>query len=108
MKRVLSFLFVAALSAHLPLHAATTGTSTTTTTHHSVHRTRARVHDTATARRHIASLQHSERVTGTHVVAAHAGTTAHLRRASLHHRYYERFTASSFAVGDLTSGDVTS
>jgi penicillin-binding protein 2 len=115
MKRVLFSLFVFAFSAQLPLFAASaTGASTTTTAHHSVHRTHARVHDTATARRHITSLQHSERVTGSHVVAvhavtaAHAGTTAHLRRATIvHHRYYERFTASSFAVGDLTSGDIT-
>jgi penicillin-binding protein 2 len=114
MKRILFSLFVAALSAQLPLFAASGTSTTTTTTHHSVHRTRARVHDTATARRHIASLQHSERVTGTHVTAAHTaaiahtGTTAHLRRASfVHHRYYERFTASSFAVSDLTDGDIT-
>jgi penicillin-binding protein 2 len=115
MKRVLFSLFMAALSAQLPLYAASaTGTTTTTTTHHTVHHTRARVHETATARRHIASLQHSERVTGTHVPAAHAatvahaGATAHLRRAGyVHHRYYERFTANSFAVSDLTNGDVT-
>jgi penicillin-binding protein 2 len=108
MKRVLFSLVLAALSAQLPLFAASaTGTSTSTTAHHSVHRTRARVHDTATARRHIASLQHSERVTGSHVVAGHGGTSAHLRRATLHRRYYERFTASSFAMGDLTSGDIT-
>lgn len=37
------------------------------------------------------------------------GRTAVIRRASLHgrHRYYERFTASSFASGDIFSGDVT-
>lgn len=117
MKRVFFSLFVTALSAQLPLYAASaTGSSTTTTSttaHHAVHRTHARVHETASARRHITSLQHSERVTRTHVVAvhtvatAHAGTTAHLRRASLHHRYYERFTASSFADSDVTAGDVT-
>jgi penicillin-binding protein 2 len=108
MKRVLSSLFVAALSAQLPLFAASATSTTTTTTHHTVHRTRARVHDSATTRRHIASLQHSERVTRTHVAAAQPGTTAHLRRATLHHHYYyERFTASSFAVSDLTTGDVT-
>jgi len=114
MKRVLFPLFVAALSAQLPLHAASaTGSSTTTTTHHPVHHTRTRIHESAATRRHIASLQHSERVTRTHVVAVHTvttvhgGTTAHLRRASLHHRYYERFTASSFADSDVTVGDVT-
>jgi penicillin-binding protein 2 len=110
MKRVLTSLIVAALSAQLPLFAASaTGTSTTTTTHHSVHRihARTRIHETAATRRHIASLQHSERVTTAHVTPAHMATTGHLRRASLHHRYYERFTASSFADSDLTAGDIT-
>lgn len=114
MKRVLSSLFATVLCAQLPLFAASsTGTTTTTTTHHSVHRTRARVHDTAAARRHIASLQHSERIPAGHRAVAHVtpavltSHSGHLRRASLHHRYYERFTASSFADGDLTSGDVT-
>ena len=34
--------------------------------------------------------------------------TAHLRRASLarHHRYYERFTASSFIQGEIGEGDL--
>jgi penicillin-binding protein 2 len=110
MRRILFSLFVAALSAQLPLFAAST--TTTTTAHHSVHRTKARVHETASARRHIASLQHSERVTGTHVRSAtlttvHGANPAHLRRASLHHTYYERFTANSFAVSDLTAGDIT-
>jgi penicillin-binding protein 2 len=39
-----------------------------------------------------------------------AGSSATLRRASLHtsrHRYYERFTASSFASSDIFAGDVT-
>jgi penicillin-binding protein 2 len=110
-KRVLTSLFVAALSAQLPLFAASGTGTTTTTTHHSVHRARPRtgIHETAATRHHIASLQHSERVTGIHVVAGHTGTTVHLRRASLtvRHRYYERFTASSFAASDLTAGDVT-
>jgi len=35
--------------------------------------------------------------------------TAYLRRTSLHrrHRYYERFTASSFVVGGVGEGDIT-
>ncbi len=39
----------------------------------------------------------------------HSAVPASLRRASLttHHRYYERFTASSFAAGDIFAGDVT-
>jgi cell division protein FtsI/penicillin-binding protein 2 len=56
-------------------------------------------------------MQHSERVTGTHAHPTTAGhltyAAAHLRRASLHHHYYERFTASSFATSDLTAGDIT-
>ena len=106
MKRVLFSLFVAALSAQLPLYAASGTSTTTTTTRHSVHRARSRtrIHESAATRRHIASLQHSERMTRAHVVAGH---NAHLRRVTLHHHYYERFTASSFAAGDLTAGDVT-
>src|SRR5271170_3383752 len=43
-----------------------------------------------------------------HTVAATTGT-AHLRRAAIttRHHYYERFTASSFASGDIFAGDVT-
>jgi penicillin-binding protein 2 len=45
---------------------------------------------------------------GRHSTAA-ARTTVTARRASLttHHRYYERFTANSFATGDIFGGDVT-
>jgi penicillin-binding protein 2 len=44
-----------------------------------------------------------------HVASAAAVTSGHIRRASLttRHRYYERFTASSFASGDIFAGDVT-
>jgi cell division protein FtsI/penicillin-binding protein 2 len=47
-----------------------------------------------------------------HASTAHARSTrAHLAHASsslpsVHHRYYERFTASSFAADDITAGDV--
>jgi penicillin-binding protein 2 len=111
MKRVLSPLLATAIIAQMPLFAVSGTTTSTTTTHHAVHRTHARVHETATTRRHIASMQHSERVTGTHVAVVHTAagvTSAHLRRAAVvRHRYYERFTANSFAVNDLTAGDVT-
>ncbi|MGC2617673.1 MAG: penicillin-binding transpeptidase domain-containing protein, partial [Acidobacteriaceae bacterium] len=113
MNRVVLSLFVAALGVTTLAHAA----ETTTTTHHVVHHTRARVHDTAATHRHIASLQHSERVPAGHRATAHVVPAtltrgAHLRRASLRrtslrHRYYERFTASSFADTDLTQGDIT-
>ena len=45
-----------------------------------------------------------------HLAKSHAPvSTAHARRTSAHrrHRYYERFTASSFVSGDITEGDVT-
>jgi len=47
-------------------------------------------------------------VAGRHTTSA-ARTTVSVRRASLttHHRYYERFTANSFATGDIFGGDVT-
>ena len=58
---------------------------------------------------HASAVHHA-----THVAArtgtAHAATTAHLRRASLRgrrHHYYERFTASSFANGNIFADDVT-
>jgi len=47
---------------------------------------------------------------GAAVVSGTATTrTAYLRRTSLHrrHRYYERFTASSFVVGGVGEGDIT-
>ncbi|HSY03010.1 MAG TPA: penicillin-binding transpeptidase domain-containing protein [Acidobacteriaceae bacterium] len=108
MNRVVLSLFVAALGVQPLAYAA----NTTTTTHHTVHHTRGRVHDTAATHRHIASMQHSERVpaghtTTAHVVPATLTRGAHLRRTSLRHHYYERFTASSFAANDLTQGDIT-
>jgi penicillin-binding protein 2 len=109
MKRAVSPLIVAALALQPMLFAATT-----TTTHRTTRHTRGHVHETVAARRHVASMQHSERVSGTHVrtaTTAHgahvAYASAHLQRASLRHHYYERFTASSFASTDLTTGDVT-
>lgn len=45
-----------------------------------------------------------------HKTTATARTTgAHVRRASVrvHHRYYERFTASSFITGPVGEGDIT-
>jgi penicillin-binding protein 2 len=101
MKRVFLPLLLAALVAPSLLFAAST-----TTTHRTAHRTHARVHESVTARRHIATLQHSQRVSGAHLTSA--SLTVH--RAYIRHRrhhYYERFTASSFANSDLTAGDVT-
>ncbi len=59
----------------------------------------------------------SKSATATRQVVAKSGhshtarrSTAAVRRASLHtrrHRYYERFTASSFVTGEVGAGDVT-
>jgi len=108
MKRILFSLFVVALAVPALLYGATA-----TTTHRTVHHIRGRVHESAAVHRHIASLQHSERVAGAHVRSATLTTVrgahrAYLRRTRLrHHYYYERFTASSFATTDLTAGDIT-
>ena len=42
-------------------------------------------------------------------VTTRTTTAAHLSRTSIHrrHRYYERFTASSFVKGDIGEGDIT-
>ena len=81
--------------------------------HLSVH---ARAHHRAPVHRSTAKRASSARTTsqGTasrHVVQGSKAGTASLRRASLrthHHRYYERFTASSFVNGPIGEGDVTS
>ena len=79
------------------------------------------LHHAKTASQHLSVTSHRTH----HAVAHHANssvvhrrakasaTSSHatLRRASLHgrrHRYYERFTASSFAKGDIFADDVTS
>ena len=101
MKRVFLPLLLAAMVAPSLLFAAST-----TTTHHPVRRAHRRVHESATARHHIATLQHSQRVTGAHLATASLTTHRTYIRHS-RHRYYERFTASSFANSDITAGDVT-
>ena len=57
-------------------------------------------HHLAHASTHTAIVHHARTAVSTH---------ATLRRASLHvrHRYYERFTASSFATSDILAGDIT-
>jgi penicillin-binding protein 2 len=114
MKRVLffpavAFLVVLTLAAPGLLPAATT----TTTTHRTLHRSRARLHESAAHRRIVAhgTVHHAA---GLHPASARI-RSAHLTSATLtthryhhfRHRYYERFTASSFAASDITSGDVT-
>lgn len=102
-------LFVAALAAPPLVFAAST---TSTTTHHSVHHTRARLHETTAVHHRVLPVHHAAVATSAHMrsatlTAVHGVAHPHLRHAVLHHRYYERFTASSFADGDLTMGDVT-
>jgi len=101
MKRLLLPLLLSALVAP-PLFAASTTTTRRNTHHHS------RVHESATARHHMATLQHSQRVAGAHLASASLTTVRHhgYVRHTRHH-YYERFTASSFANTDLTAGDIT-
>jgi len=51
----------------------------------------------------------SSRVTSRSTSTSRTTASAHLRRASItsRHHYYERFTASSFAKGDIFADDVT-
>jgi len=109
MKHSVVTLFVAALAAPSLVFAAST---TGTTTHHSMHHTRARLRETSAVHNRVSPVHRAAVATGAHVRSAtlttvHRVSRAHLRHAVLHHRYYERFTASSFADGDLTMGDVT-
>ncbi|HEX5234433.1 MAG TPA: penicillin-binding transpeptidase domain-containing protein [Silvibacterium sp.] len=105
MRRIFYFVIVVLLA--LPLSLPALGSTTTTTTHRHV-RHRGRVHESATARRHIHRLQHPQRVD----YSRHGYRSAHLRRASLryrrHRRSYEHFYASSFTeASELTQGDIT-
>jgi penicillin-binding protein 2 len=81
---------------------------------HTLHHLRPAQHLSTTHARHHHTAAHTATTTSTtHVrTTAHAtaGTKATLSRTSLHvrrHRYYERFTASSFAKGDIFGGDIT-
>ncbi|HZB87111.1 MAG TPA: penicillin-binding transpeptidase domain-containing protein [Terracidiphilus sp.] len=87
-------------------------------TPHTLHRPRATAHLSAThARGHHALAHRAVAAGATHRLPHHAthsavaaGTHATLHRASLHvrrHRYYERFTASSFAAPGIFDADVT-
>lgn len=91
--------------------------TTHTTTHHAksqhlveTHRAHRAVHHSAAS-----ASSHAVKAAPAHAVAPRASAkpgngAATIRRASLHarrHRYYERFTASSFATADEFMGDVT-
>jgi penicillin-binding protein 2 len=98
MKRVVLSVLTALIAPSLLCAASTT------TTHHAV-RHHSHVHESAAARQHLATLQHSRRVTSAHLVNASVTTHSYIHRRV--HHYYERFTASSFANSDLTAGDIT-
>ncbi|MFT4113288.1 penicillin-binding transpeptidase domain-containing protein [Silvibacterium sp.] len=102
MKRI--FLFVLAMA----FAGSTLCRAGSATTHHPV-RHRARVHESATAAKHITSSQHSRRVASTTVVRTRTRGGARLRRANLVVRRGggERFYASSFTDIDQTQGDIT-
>ncbi len=85
-----------ALDTPHTLHRAKPASQHLSTLHRSSHRARAK---SATSVRHRST-------TSAHVTR----TSATLHRASFHtrrHRYYERFTASSFASSDIFAGDIT-
>jgi penicillin-binding protein 2 len=67
------------------------------------------VQETAHARRHMARLRHSVPTANIQrtVVAVHdpSGRVRHV--VHVRHRYYERFTASSFTNQDIAQGDIT-
>ncbi|HEX3472789.1 MAG TPA: penicillin-binding transpeptidase domain-containing protein [Silvibacterium sp.] len=99
-----------ALPLSLAAGASTAATTTTTTTHHPTRRSHAHVQESATAQKHISSMQHSRRVVGTTSAVHHSAGSARLRRATLTVRRkggYERFYTSSFTDTDITQGDIT-
>jgi len=102
MKRVFLLFLLAALAAPLQVMAASTAT-----THRTSRRAHSRVHETPAARRHMAALEHSRRVSRAHLASAALTTSRYGHHRHYRHRYYERFTASSFARTDLTAGDIT-
>lgn len=77
--------------------------------HTAVRRTAVRhtvTHTAAAAHRTTHAASRTTRTVTTH--AATSTTRAHLRRTVIHrHRYYERFTASSFVNGAIGMGDIT-
>jgi penicillin-binding protein 2 len=84
-------------------HLSTTHRSTT---HHVVSRSSKSTAHAATATARSAGAHASVARTTTHRTAAVAAG-AHLSRASVRHRFYERFTASSFFKGAIGADDQT-
>ncbi|HEY3704863.1 MAG TPA: penicillin-binding transpeptidase domain-containing protein [Terracidiphilus sp.] len=79
--------------------------------HHAHHAARATVHESAKtpARAAVRRAPKAASVHAGHHTSRVGNGAPTIRRASLHgrHRYYERFTASSFAGSDQFSGDLT-
>ncbi len=95
---LLVFSLGALMCAAVALASTTESTPTATQRTHSTH-----VQESARARRHMARLRHSVRTPVRHrTVVARSRRRVHRR-----HRYYERFTASSYTTADLEEGDVT-
>jgi membrane carboxypeptidase/penicillin-binding protein len=101
----------AALDAPHTLHRARSAESHLSASHHTAHRSAAHaasptVHTAAThaAQKTVPAGQRAR-------LTARGNTRAQARRVALtsrrHHHYYERFTASSFASGDMLAGDLT-
>ncbi|HVN92740.1 MAG TPA: penicillin-binding transpeptidase domain-containing protein [Terracidiphilus sp.] len=115
----------AALDAPQTLHHTKSRTESHATTHHAVvHRSTSAAtgtHTTASRTAHSATRSRARRTSSasrTHLRAASTSTAstrlaasagAHLRSTTFHrrHRYYERFTASSFIQGVAGEGDNT-
>ncbi len=115
MRRMLHLLALLALLT-LPLSSF----ATASTRRHKSHVASGRVHESARATRHMASLQHGRRMTGSGSATARRasyttttrlvrGRSGRLRRVSARgrHGYAEHFSADSFAENDITAGDVT-
>jgi penicillin-binding protein 2 len=110
----------AGLDVQHPLHHARTGESHLTEAHsgsghHAAASTARRATPTASARTAAAhtaatrSRTHIAAAGGATALAGKSGLHPTVRRAALttRHHYYERFTASSFAKGDIFADDVT-
>jgi penicillin-binding protein 2 len=128
MRRFIALFFTIAVLGAGAAHPSALDTTHTTSTHHTrsqhlvqTHRAHHRVvHRAASSSTHragTAATAHAARPATTHsarsgrrATAGAGNGSATIRRASLHrrrHRYYERFTASSFATSDEFTADVT-
>ncbi len=105
---------VSAVALALGIAISGAATAAALNTPHTLHKPRPAAHlSSIHARSHHAvahrTVAGTSRHHATHASVA-AGAHASLHRTSLHtrhHRYYERFTASSFASGDIFADDVT-